>query len=327
VANVILYVDGRSFSQEIDWMRNRLNECGHALIHMPEYYSLNHESDRQHFLIESLDGIDGALLGGERFTREVITSGKQLKAISRAGVGYDRVDVRAAQDMRVPVLIGVGSNDVSVAEYSFALILALSRRMMQAHDAAKSSDWRRITGFDVQGKTLGIAGLGRIGKSLVHRARAFDMKLIATEPFPDMDFVANHHVELVDFDTLCRSCDFLSLHLPVTETTRGIMSRDRLFSMKAGSYVVNTARGALIDEEALYDALNDGHLGGAGLDVFAVEPPEGSPLLRLDNVILSNHIAGVSSEATTRMWRQATENVIRTLSGEIPYECLVNDVS
>tara|TARA_Y100000588_G_C14223114_1_gene911936 strand:- start:79 stop:1062 length:984 start_codon:yes stop_codon:yes gene_type:complete len=327
MAKVVLYVDDRTLSGEIDWMRGRLAECGHALVHMPEYMNLTHESDRQRFLIESLDGIDAALLGGERFTREVITSGRQLKVISRAGVGYDRVDVQAAQDMGIPVLIGVGSNDVSVAEYAFALVLGLSRRMLQNHDAAKSGNWKQVTGFDVQGKTLGIAGLGRIGRNLALRARAFEMTVIASEPFPDVDFVTSNHLELVDFDYLCRSCDFLSLNLPVTEITRGILNRDRLFSMKAGSYVVNTARGELIDEKALYDALSQGHLSGAGLDVFSVEPPDGSPLLRLDNVILSSHIAGNSSEAITRMWQQATENVISTLSGDLPRGCVVNDMS
>jgi phosphoglycerate dehydrogenase-like enzyme len=213
-----------------------------------------------------------------------------------------------------------------VAEYAFGLMVVLGRQMLPHHQIAVSGEWRRVPNFDLAGKTLGIAGLGRIGRALADRALAFEMEVIGYEAYPDRQFVESRGIELVEIDELCRRSDFISLHLPATDETTEIINAERLELMKPSAYVVNTARGGLIDENALYSALKDGQIAGAGLDVFEPEPPVGSPLLELPNVIASPHAAGVSRESAGRMGYHAVKNALAVLSGSWPREIVVNGV-
>jgi D-3-phosphoglycerate dehydrogenase / 2-oxoglutarate reductase len=307
-------------------MREVLAAAGLELVAHPEIRASGGRSATAADLTATLDGVQAAILGGENFTKEVIAAAPDLKVISRIGVGFDRVDLEASRTREIPVVVAVGSNHVTVAEFAFGLVLALARGIVTGHQAALAGEWGMNIGTDLRDKTLGVAGLGRIGRTVVEQAAGFGMDVLAFEAFPDERFVADHGVRLVDFDTLCREADFLSLHLPLADETREIVTADRLATMKETAYLVNTARGELIDEDALYAALTSGEIAGAGLDVFVEEPPRESPFVGLDNVIISNHMAGVSNESMHRMLVMAAQNAAAVLKGEWSREIVVNGV-
>ncbi len=320
----IIYFDPPA--AEATEMRGILAASGLELVAHPEIPASGGRSATAADLIATLDGVQAAILGGENFTEEVIAAGSDLKVISRIGVGFDRVDLAAARARGIPVVVAAGSNHVTVAEFAFGLVLALARGIVTGHQAALAGEWGMNVGTDLRGKTIGIAGLGRIGRTLVEQVDGFDMRVLAYEAFPDEEFAAAHRVRLVDIDTLCREADFLSLHLPSTAETRDIINRDRLAMMKDTSYLVNTARGELVDEDALFYALTNGQIAGAGLDVFVEEPPRESPLVGLDNVIISNHMAGVSRESMHRMLVMAAQNAAAVVNGEWSRGIVVNGV-
>jgi phosphoglycerate dehydrogenase-like enzyme len=307
-------------------MREVLADANLELVVYPEIQATGSRSGAAADLIATLDGVHAALLGGEDFTEEVIAAAPDLEVISRIGVGFDRVDLEAARARGIPVVVAAGSNHVTVAEFAFGLVLALARGILAGHQAAVAGNWGMNIGTDLRGKTLGVMGLGRIGRTVVEQAGGFGMRVLGFEAFPDGQFVADHGVSLVNLDTLCRESDFLTLHVPLADETRGIIDEDRLAMMKNTAYLVNTARGELIDEDALFTALKAGQIAGAGLDVFVDEPPRESPLLGLDNVILSNHMAGISRESVHRMLVMAAQNAAAVAKGEWPREIVVNGV-
>ena len=303
-----------------------IHAAGHELTIGPDFVGVSRGQEVSSEVHELLAGHDALVVGGVEIGREVIEASPQLRVISRTGVGYDAVDAAAAAEHGIPVVIAVGSNHITVAEYAFGLMLVLGRQMLPHHQIAIGGEWRRVANSDLAGKTLGIAGLGRIGRALADRALAFEMEVIGYEAYPDREFVESRGIELVEIDQLCRRSDFISLHLPATDETTEIINSERLELMKPSAYVVNTARGGLIDESALYAALKDGQIAGAGLDVFEPEPPVGSPLLELPNVIASPHAAGISRESVHRMGYQAVENALAVLSGSWPREIVVNGI-
>ena len=307
-------------------MREVLADANLELVVYPEIQATGNRSGAAADLIATLDGVHAALLGGEDFTEEVIAAAPDLEVISRIGVGFDRVDLEAARARGIPVVVAAGSNHVTVAEFAFGLVLALARGILAGHQAAVAGNWGMNIGTDLRGKTLGVMGLGRIGRTVVEQAGGFGMRVLGFEAFPDGQFVADHGVSLVNLDTLCRESDFLTLHVPLADETRGIIDEDRLAMMKNTAYLVNTARGELIDEDALFTALKAGQIAGAGLDVFVDEPPRESPLLGLDNVIISNHMAGISRESVHRMLVMAAQNAAAVAKGEWPREIVVNGV-
>ena len=303
-----------------------IHAAGHELTIGPDFVGVSRGQDVAGEVRELLAGHDALVVGGVEIGREAIEASPDLRVISRTGVGYDAVDAAAAAENGIPVVIAVGSNHITVAEYAFGLMVVLGRQILPHHQIAISGEWRRVPNSDLAGKTLGIAGLGRIGRALTDRALAFEMEVIGYEAYPDREFVESRGIELVEIDDLCRRSDFVSLHLPATDETTEIINAERLQLMKPSAYVVNTARGGLIDERALYSALKDGQIAGAGLDVFEPEPPVGSPLLDLPNVIASPHAAGVSYESVRRMGYIAVENALAVLSGSWPREIVVNGV-
>ncbi len=303
-----------------------IHASGHELTIGPDFVGVSRGQEVAGEVRELLAGHDALVVGGVEISREAIEASPDLRVISRTGVGYDAVDAAAAAENGIPVVIAVGSNHTTVAEYAFGLMVVLGRQMLAHHQIVIGGEWRRAPNFDLAGKTLGIAGLGRIGRALADRALAFEMEVIGNEVYPDRDFVESRGIKLVEIDELCRRSDFISLHLPVTDETAAIINAERLELMKPTAYIVNTARGALIDEKALYSALKDGRIAGVGLDVFEPEPPVGSPLLKLPNVITSPHAAGVSSESVRRMGYHAVENALAVLSGSWPREIVVNGV-
>ena len=252
-------------------------------------------------------------------TRHVIESAPRLRIVSRHGVGVDAVDMAAATEHGVIVTNTGASNAAAVAEYTFALLLALVRRVPQADAGMRAGLWQREpqVGGELEGRTLGIFGLGAIGARVARQALGFGMNVLAYDPHPPASLPEG--VTLVDRAELFASADIVTLHTRLTDTTRAMIDDDALAAMKPGALFINTARGELVDEPALIGALQTGHLGGAALDTFADEPlAMTSPLRHIPNVVLSPHVAGQTEEALIRVGRAAAQAIIDELDGRRP---------
>ena len=250
------------------------------------------------------------LRSGTQVTTTLLEAAPQLKVIGRAGIGVDNIDLEAATRRGILVMNTPGGNAVSVAEHTFALLLALARRVPAADQSTRAGEWRKneFAGFELKGKTLGLVGLGRIGQEVARRALVFEMQVLAHDPFVAAALARDLGVELVSLDDLLGRADFLSLHATLTPETQRLLNRERLARSKRGIRILNTARGELVDEAALAEALQSGQVAGAALDVFASEPPRDSPLLKLPNVIATPHIGGSTAEAQEEVgWRIAQQ--------------------
>ena len=233
-----------------------------------------------------------------KVTADIIAAAPKLRAIARAGTGVDNVNVEAASGRGIVVMNAPGANSISVAELAMAQLLSLARKLPAADASMKAGKWdkKSFLGEEVRGKVLGLAGLGRIGQEVCRRAKAFEMTVIAHDPFISAQVAADLGVELVTFDDLCARADFLSLHMPATPQTRHIFNAARFAACKKGLKIINTARGELIDEPALVEAINNGQIGGAALDVFTAEPTTDHTLQQLPQVVASPHIAASTRE-------------------------------
>ncbi len=250
---------------------------------------------------------------------DVVAAGTNLKVIARAGIGLDNVDVNAATRAGIIVCNAPQSNIVSAAEHTLGLLLALARNIPQADARLRGGSWERNrwSGTELHGKTLGVIGLGRIGVLVAQRCNAFGMRLIAYDPYISVERAARMGVTLVDeLDEVLGQADFVTLHLPKSAETMGLIGRERLRLMKPTARLVNAARGGVVDEEALYDALRDGIIAGAALDVFAVEPTTTSPLFSLENVVVTPHLGASTREAQDKAGLQVAEAVNLALAGE-----------
>ena len=236
---------------------------------------------------------------GTKLTRDIIEKADNLKVIGRAGVGVDNVDLEAATKKGVIVMNAPGGNTISTCEQTFALILSAARNIPFAHASLKNKKWERskFKGTELYAKTMGVVGLGRIGKEVVKRAIAFGMAVLVYDPFVSQDIAEKTGVELVDLESLLRKADFITVHTPLTEDTKNLISHEQISLMKPKAFLVNCARGGIIDEEALYTVLKEKKIGGAALDVFSQEPPLESKLLELDNLIVSPHLGASTEEA------------------------------
>ena len=267
-------------------------------------------------LIPLISGCDGCIAGIDFFTARVIESARNLKVISRYGVGVDRVDLAAAKAKNVVVCNTPGANTQAVADLTIGMLICLARKIPVLDKKTKEGQWTRSTGIELSGKTIGILGLGAVGKAVAKRASGFSMRILARDPVINRGYVESNDIIPVDFNTLIREADFLCLHLPLTGETRNIISAGVMKTMKKGAIIVNTARGGLIDEAAAYELLVSGHLGGIGLDVYEIEPPKKSPLFELEeNVVLTPHTAAHTAEATAAMAEMSVQNLIDVLSG------------
>jgi phosphoglycerate dehydrogenase-like enzyme len=275
-------------------------------------------------LISQLQGIDAVLASVEAYDRGVIESSR-LRVIARVGVGYDAVDVAAASDHGTLVTITPGTNEHSVAELTMALLTGVFRGFPYRYHEVRSGKWTKRALPRLAGKTIGLVGLGRIGRAVVPRAQGLGLKVIAHDPLADPEFAEQFGVRLCTFAELLAEADIVSLHMPATVQTTNLINRQTLAQMKRGSVVINTSRGALVDEQALCEALKSGHLLGAGLDVFKVEPlPLDSPLLKLDNVLLSPHMGGLDEESLEAMTSLAARCVADLYPARWPEGCVVN---
>jgi phosphoglycerate dehydrogenase-like enzyme len=275
-------------------------------------------------LMEMLKGISASLSGSEPYSRRIFQAHSQLRVVARAGVGYDAVDTAAATEHGVAVCIAPGTNQDAVAEHTFALILALAKHIVPQHSGTVAGQWPRQANLPLRGRTLGIAGLGRIGKATALRGVAFGMPILAYEPFPDQDFVRRYEIKLVPFEQLLRESDYLSLHVPLSPESRHLMNRRTLALMKPTAFLINTARGGLVCEADLIEALKARRIAGAALDVFEQEPPGKTPLMELDNVVLTPHAAGVDLQSRDDMAMSAARSIVALSRGEWPAECVVN---
>jgi phosphoglycerate dehydrogenase-like enzyme len=275
--------------------------------------------------IDALAGIDATIAGSEPYNDRVLAASPALRVVSRAGVGVDRIDIDTVTRHGVVVAITPAGNHESVAEHTMAMILSLARSLVPQNRTVREGHWTRVPLVPLRGRTLGLVGLGRIGRSVAVRAAAFGMNLVACEQVPDLQFARRHAIDLVNMDTLLPRSDFVSLHVPLTDQTRGLIDRTALARMKPGSFLVNTARGGLVVESDLLAALQSGRLGGAGLDVFAQEPtPADNPLLKLENVLVTPHMGGVDTQSNADMAVQSAQNIIDLFNGVWPEGCVVN---
>lgn len=249
---------------------------------------------------------------------EVLEATTQLKVVARAGVGLDNVDVPTATKRGVLVVNAPTSNIVSAAEHAIALLLAVARRVPAADASLHAGEWKRsaFSGVELNGKTVGIVGMGKIGQLVGQRLAAFGTKLIAYDPYVAPARAAQLGIELVSLDEVLERADIVTIHLPKTPETKGLIGKDQLAKVKPGVIIVNAARGGLVDEEALAEALREGRVGGAGLDVYATEPTTASPLFELPNVVVTPHIAASTAEAQDRAGTDVARSVQLALAGE-----------
>jgi D-3-phosphoglycerate dehydrogenase len=274
-------------------------------------------------LLELVQGAQALIIrSATQVTADVLTAGSELVVVGRAGIGLDNVDVDAATRVGVMVVNAPQSNIVSAAEHTMALLLAIARNIPQAHAALVAGRWERSRweGVELADKTLGIVGLGRIGKLVAQRALAFGMRLVAYDPYVSPDRARQMSVELMALDEVVASADFLTIHLPRTKETVGLIGRELLAMAKPSLRIINVARGGLVDEEALADALRDGTVAGAALDVFSTEPLTSSPLFELDNVVVTPHLGASTREAQDKAGEVIADMVQLALAGDfVPF--------
>ncbi|HKG56741.1 MAG TPA: phosphoglycerate dehydrogenase [Candidatus Limnocylindrales bacterium] len=248
---------------------------------------------------------------------ELIGAGRRLVVIGRAGVGVDNVDLEAATHAGITVVNAPTGNTIAAAEHTLALMFAVARKIAAADASVRRGEWKRsqFTGHELRGRTLGIVGLGKIGQAIAHRARGLEMAVLGVDPFVTAEQAALHGVELVEMDALLERADVVTVHVPVTRATRGLIGRAALARMKPGALLLNVARGGVIDEAAVAQALRDGKLGGAGIDVFEQEPPTGSPLLDAPNTVLTPHLGASTEEAQVLVAEEVADQVLDVLAG------------
>ena len=271
-------------------------------------------------LLAALPGADAVLIrSATQMDPEAIAAGKQLKVIARAGVGLDNVDVKAATQAGVMVVNAPTSNIVSAAELAVALLLSAARNIVPANLALKNGEWKRskYNGVELSEKTVGIVGLGRIGVLVAQRLSAFGVKLIAYDPYVQPARAAQIGVRLVPLDELMRESDFITVHLPKTAETAGLIGEEQLKIAKPTMYLINAARGGIVDEDALYRAISEGRVAGAGLDVYAKEPCTDSPLFGLESVVATPHLGASTDEAQEKAGISVAKSVRLALAGEL----------
>jgi len=291
---------------------------------LPNDFHLSIASTDSSQFLEQIGEAD-FLIGFTPVTEEMIKAAKRVKLIQAISAGYDNIDVFAAAKAGVPVATTGGVNAVSVAEHIFTLILALHRRIVYAHNAVRAGDWPQLAlyhsgVFEVSGKTIGLIGFGNIGQTTARIAQGFGMQVLyyRRNRLP-LEEERSLNVCYASLEALIRQAEIVSIQVPFTPQTKGLIGRSELGLMKRTAFLINTSRGAVVDEEALIECLAEGRIAGAGLDVFAEEPIQpGNPLLQLDNVVLTPHVGGAAQESVQRTLQAAVANILRVAAGEEP---------
>jgi len=266
-----------------------------------------------------LPGVDGYIAGLDAIDHLALEAADRLKVIARYGVGVDNVDLEAARAVGIRVTNTPGANSVSVAELTVGLILSLARRLPEAAAATRAGGWPRLAGLSLEGKTVGLLGLGAVGRQVARRLAGFDCHLMAYDPVADERFARESNVILAPQKEVTAQADFLSLHLPLLPETRALVNASFLAGMKKGAYLINTSRGELVDDTALAEAIRNGGLSGTALDVFSKEPPDPeNPLLHLPQVLVTPHCASHTDGAMNAMGWMALRDCLAVLRGEAP---------
>ena len=276
-------------------------------------------------LVKSNDGFDGLLNGDDLITAKVIDAAlsapRKLRVIAKYGIGLDSIDVKHATAKQIPVLYTPGVNHTTVAEHTFGLIIALSKHFWPHLRSVKGGGWKRITGSELFGKTIAIFGMGRIGKEVAKRARAFDMNVRGYDVYWDEGFAKACTVErCTTLEDALHNADIVSLHMNLDESNRGFINKTRIAAMRKGAIIINTARGGLVVEADVAEACKSGQLGGYGADVLEHEPPApGHPFNDVDNIIITPHIGSRTFESVERQAMRATLNIVNYLNGDKDY--------
>ncbi len=263
-----------------------------------------------------------------KVTEDVIQKGENLKVIGRAGVGVDNIDVEAATARRIPVVFSPRGSTVSVAELAIGHMISLARNLVFSDRSIRAGKWEKekYRGTELQDKVLGLVGAGRIGAEVAKRAKAFGMSVLAFDPYLSDEIADKIGVELVELPRLLKEADFVSVHAILTPETRGLIGKEELDAMKETVYLINCARGGIVDEAALVNALEEGRIAGAALDVFENEPPGDGPLLRLENIHLTPHLGASTTEAQVRAGSIVAEQVLKVLGGEQPNQIVNREI-
>ncbi|NLC84294.1 MAG: phosphoglycerate dehydrogenase [Ruminococcaceae bacterium] len=306
---VKVLVTPRSFGKTDPKAYDILADAGIEIVRNETGSILNEDK-----LAELLADCDGVIIGVDPLTARVLNAAPHLKAIAKYGVGLDNIDLEICKARGIQVSRTIGANSEAVADYAFALMLALARRLLPIDRLCRLNDWQKITTVDVSGRTLGLFGFGAIGRNVAQRASGFNMEIMAYDVVWDEDYAAANNIIRATADEICAKADFISLHLPLLPETNHFIDARRLEMMKPTAILINTARGGLIDEKALLQALKEEKIYGAGIDVFETEPPADKSWYELSNVILGSHCAASTIGATENMGRMAAANLIRDLS-------------
>jgi D-3-phosphoglycerate dehydrogenase len=296
-----------------------------ALAHLKEKHEVDVVEASPQQLLEIIGGYEAVIVRSRtKVTTDVIGKAAKLKVIARAGVGVDNIDVAAATKRRIPVVNAPAASTISVAELALAHMLALARHLPQAHASVKAGKWEKkaFEGVELHGKTLGLVGSGRIGAEVAKRAHAFGMRVISYDPYIPPNLAAERGIELTTLEAVLLDADFLSVHAALTDETRHMLGAKQLSLMKKSAYVVNCARGEIIDEAALAAAIQRNEIAGAALDVFEKEPPAGSPVLAVENTSFTPHLGASTKEAQVRVGETVAEDVLKVLAGQRPEFCV-----
>lgn len=303
-----VFITPRSFASFSKEPLEILKQAGIEVVLNPTGSILNEDEMKEY-----VKDIDGIIVGVDPLNEAVLSNANKLVSIAKYGVGVDNIDLKVAKQRAMDVTITQGANANAVADYSFTLLLAVARRLAEIDEGCKRGDWSKKVGLDIWGKKIGIIGLGAIGRGMVQRARGFQMEVYANDIHEDKAFNEEHNIHFCDLDTIYKECDFISIHLPLSKDTKHMIDKNALLKMQEHAIIINTARGSIIKEDDLYDALKNQTIYGAGLDVFEHEPATKSKLLTLNNVIVGSHCAASSQGAVDEMSRMAALNTVATL--------------
>lgn len=297
-----------------------LEDNGFQVITNPYGHALKEEQ-----LIELMPDISAIITGMDQLTEKVIASSKKLRVISKHGVGIDNIDVKAATKRNIVVSnIPTDHEECNaVADFTFSLMLSIARKICEFDKCTKEGKWIKLIGSEVYRKTLGIIGAGAIGKAVIARAKGFSMDILVYDIKENKELIEKFNVKYVDLAYLLSNSDFVTIHIPLNDATNGLINRSELKLMKKSSYLINTARGGIVNEKDLYEVLRDGNIAGAALDVFCAEPPRNNPLLELKNLVATPHVASYTRSSIEAMDVISAENVISVLKGSRPSEVYV----
>jgi len=311
-----ILVTSLSFSKYSDEPKRLLEDHGFKIIWNERKRPL--KEDEMVEEISNARPVFAIVVGVDPVTEKVMEAAPELKVIAKHGVGVDNIDLEAARKRGIVVTNAPGSNNQAVADLVWGLILAAAREIPKADRITRQGRWDRLIGCEIWGKTIGIIGTGQIGLAVARRARGFDMRILAYDQAPNMEAAEEIGISYTSLENLLKDSDVVSLHVPLTPETKNLIGERELNMMKKNAILVNTSRGEVVDEEALYRALKERRIKAAALDVFSQEPPHNCPLLELENVVVTPHIGAYTIEANYRMGMAVARSIIQTLKGERP---------